>query len=163
MYNILRVSAYLYVLRLNAHTTIITFIHFTCPYYIIGILQEENPVVTIPANDVSATLRCHLYGYLPPGVPSISWFLDLSDDMLTNDATYTIANEVGDRLIQNGESQTRPSVLSVLSINLINSPVSSIQSYFCQSNQVPPPGVRQIMLSKFTINIIFIPHFKDDV
>ena len=114
-------------------------------------LQEENAVVTIPANDVSATLRCHLYGYLSPGEPSISWFLNLSDDMLTNDATYTITNEVGDRLIQNGGSQTRPSLISALSINLANSPVSSSRSYFCQSNQVPPPGVRQIMISKFTI------------
>ena len=117
--------------------------------------------MTIPANYVSATLRCHLYGYLPPGEPpSISWFLDNFDAILTNDATYTIATEVGDRLIQNGGSQTRPSLISALSINLINSPVSTSRSYFCQSNQVPPPGVRQIMLSKFIINI-FIPHFTD--
>ena len=106
------------------------------------------PVTT---SDDTITLRCHLYGYLSPGEPSISWFLN--NDMLTNDVTYTITNEVGDHLIQNGGSQTRPSLISALSINLTNNPVSSVRAYFCHSNQVPPPGVRQIILSKFGLGL----------
>ena len=107
-------------------------------------LEEVNSEVTVTANDVNATLRCHLYGYLPPGEPSITWFFD--NEMLFNDAVYTITNEVGDRLIQNGGSQTRPSLLSALSINLLNSPVRSDRFFFCQSNQVASPGLRQIIL-----------------
>ena len=106
----------------------------------------------VTPSDDTITLRCQLYGYLPPGDPSITWLFN--NEMLTNDITYTITNEVGDRLIQNGGSQTRPSLISALSINLTNNPVSSDQFYFCQSNQVTAPGLRQITLSKleyFTI------------
>ena len=87
----------------------------------------ESSVIHVNASDSTATLRCMLNGYLPSGQePSIEWILD--GVTLSNNSVYTIANEDGDMLIQNGGPQPIPSLTSTLIINLSLSPVTDIQN-----------------------------------
>ena len=90
----------------------------------------ERSVIRVNASDSIATLRCMLYGYLPSGQePSIMWRLD--GITLSNTSVYTITNEDGDMLIQNGGPQPIPSLTSTLTVNLTLSSVTGFQKYNC--------------------------------
>ena len=107
----------------------------------------ERSVIHVNASDSTATLRCMLYGYLPSGQESsIEW--GVNGSALTNDSVYTIVNEDGDMLIQNGGPQPIPSLTSTLTVNLTLSPVTGIQKYNCFSSQVgvSAPGFQSISI-----------------
>ena len=111
----------------------------------LGTLQVESSTIHITASDSTATLRCTLYGYLPSEQePSIMW--RLAGTILSNNSVYTITNEDGDMLIQNGGPQPIPSLTSTLTIDLILSPVTGSLSYICLSSQASDPGFQNITL-----------------
>ena len=79
------------------------------------------------AGILSATLSCELYGYITGNSPTILW--NFGGDELKNDSVFTITTKDGGHMIQNGGDSPRPSVRSILTIDLPNKTHEG--TYFC--------------------------------
>lgn len=71
----------------------------------VHVVQEANR---------SVSLACELYGYVD-GALNITWQLAV----VTTESVYTITEDIGGHMIQNGGDSPRPSVKSSLTIELL--------------------------------------------
>ena len=87
--------------------------------------------MTAPTNS-SVTLSCELYGYLSNGAePQISWRKLPNIEIASNDQLYTISSTNGSKQIQNGGSTPGPSLVSSLTIDIVDETVAG--TYLCSS------------------------------
>ena len=89
--------------------------------------METSSEITAIFNS-TVTLSCELYGYLPIGAqPSISWS-KVGRDSIFGSTAVTVE---GSRQIQNGGSSPRPSLVSNLTIDVVDASVAGL--YICSS------------------------------
>ena len=96
-------------------------------FFILVRLEPSSPTTTVIASILSATLSCELYGYITGNSPTILW--NFGGDELKNDSVFTITTKDGSHMIQNGGDSPRPSVRSILTIDLPNKTHEG--TYFC--------------------------------
>ena len=106
-----------------------------------------NTVVVTTTNS-SVTLSCEIFGYLPRGSqPQITWRTRMggpgtsSIPISSSNPLYTISTSDGSRQIQNGGSTPRPSLVSSLTIDVLDESVAG--EYVCSG----PSSVQTIVLN----------------
>ena len=119
--------------------------HLYLPVYILictaaDIVALTNTPVVTTANS-SVTLFCEIFGYLPRGSqPQITWQMGAMAISSSN-PLYTIFTSDGSRQIQNGGSTPRPSLVSSLTIDVMDESVAG--EYVCSG----PSSVQTIVLN----------------
>ena len=102
-----------------------------------------SPVVT--ATNSSVTLSCEIFGYLPRGSqPQITWRTQMGGPGMpipSDNPPYRISTSDGSRQIQNGGSSPRPSLVSSLTIDVMDESVAG--EYVCSA----PSSVQTIVLN----------------
>ena len=98
-------------------------------------IVASNTLVVTTTNS-SVTLSCEIFGYLPRGSqPQITWRTRMggpgtsSMPVSSSNPLYTIATSNGSRQIQNGGSTPHPSLVSSLTIDVIDESVAG--EYVC--------------------------------
>ena len=86
---------------------------------------------TVMANVLdTVTLSCEMFGYFPEDLPEFEWRIG-NVDIDSTYPLYNISTSRGTRLIQNGGSDSIPSVISTLRIFIADESVFG--SYICQA------------------------------
>ena len=81
----------------------------------------------------SVTLSCEIYGYLPNDAePQISWHKLPNVAVTSNDPLYMISSTNGSKQIQNGGITPGPSLISSLTIDVVDVTVAG--TYLCSSS-----------------------------
>ena len=110
----------------------ILYLIIQCLLFCTGAITEalnSTPVVT--TINSSVTLSCEIYGYLPRGSqPQITWRMGAMAISPSNPwPPYSISTSDGSRQIQNGGSTPRPSLVSSLTIDVMDESVAGV--YLC--------------------------------
>ena len=107
-------------------------------------IVASNTLVITTTNS-SVTLSCEIFGYLPRGSqPQITWRTRMGGpgiQVSSDNPLYTISTSDGSRQIQNGGSTPRPSLVSSLTIDVIDESVAG--EYVCSS----PSSFQTIVLN----------------
>ena len=94
-----------------------------------GTITETLNVTPVVTTNSSVTLSCEIYGYLPRGSqPQITWRMGAMAISPSN-PPYSISTNDGSRQIQNGGATPRPSLVSSLTIDVMDESVAGI--YLC--------------------------------
>jgi len=88
---------------------------YICNVFTLVEMLMSSPTTRVNIGDTSATLSCELYGYLTRQTPTITW--NFGSDVLMNDSVFTITEQDGSHIIQNGGDTPQPGIRSVLTIN----------------------------------------------
>ena len=102
-----------------------------CLIYCTGaVLEALNNSAVIATVNSSVTLSCEIYGYLPGAVqPQIIWQRINGGMISSNSPPYMITTSAGSRQIQNGGSSPGPSLVSSLTIDVMDESVAD--NYTC--------------------------------
>ena len=127
-------------------TITLTYIHvLTCTAA--DIVASDTFVIT--TTNSSVTLSCEIFGYLPRGSqPQITWRTWMggpgtsSMPVSSDNPLYTISTSDGSRQIQNGGSTPRPSLVSSLTIDVLDESVAG-EYYVCSG----PSSFQTIVLN----------------
>ena len=110
-------------------------------------IVASNTLVVATTNS-SVTLSCEIFGYLPrSSQPQITWRTRMggpgtsSIPVSSSNPLYEIATSVGSRQIQNGGSTPRPSLVSSLTIDVMDESVAG--EYVCSG----PSSFQTIVLN----------------
>ena len=107
-------------------------------------IVASDPVVVATTNS-TVTLSCEIFGYLPrDSQPQITWRTRIGGpgtQVSSDNPLYTISTSDGSRQIQNGGSTPRPSLVSSLTIDVIDESVAG--EYVCSG----PSSFQTIVLN----------------
>ena len=118
-------------------TCIITNCITPCVYQIcIGPVTEaiSNRTIVTTVNS-SVTLSCEVYGYLPSGSQrQINWQRTNGESISNSNPPYTLSTSNGSRQIQNGGISPIPSLVSSLTIDVMDTSVADMYTCSGPSN-----------------------------